>query len=150
MKKLVSIKIPKGTECKNGVCEQDLELEQEIEIPEIKPTLEIKPTPEFSFQSESNTQVNQPIVEQKKEESREFTHDELSELMPKGVNFSKCADGSCHDKITNSKFTSKFKTCPECGSNTVPLSSDFCPTCGIDSQDNDFWDESEIELEENE
>ena len=57
--KKVSLKIPKGTKCKNGICEQDIELDTEIEIPEVKPFLQVQPTPELNFESE-----NQPNAAQ--------------------------------------------------------------------------------------
>jgi len=38
MKKQVTLKIPKGTKCKNGICEQDIEIDTEIDIPESKPS----------------------------------------------------------------------------------------------------------------
>ena len=96
-----------------------------------------------------------PPVEQPHDHSHEIktNHTELAELMPKGVNFAKCADGSCGNSvIQNSKITRKFKECENCGANTVPNSSDLCPTCGIkepqDEEDKEnFWNESNIDSE---
>ena len=96
-----------------------------------------------------------PDPEEKHDHAHEIktNHAELSELMPKGVNFAKCADGSCGNSvIENSKITKKFKECDNCGSNAVPNSSDICPTCGIkeptdeDDKEN-FWNESNIDSE---
>ena len=154
MKKQVTLKIPKGTKCKNGICEQDIELDTEIDIPETKPSFEFQPNASFDFgqapQPQMQQQMQQPKQEAKKEP--ELSHDDLADLMPKGVNFGKCADGSCHDKIKNKKFVSKFKTCPNCDSNSVPKGHNFCPTCGIDEKndEDDFWQESEVELESDE
>jgi len=150
MKKQVTLKIPKGTKCKNGICEQDIELDTEIDIPETKPSFEFQPSASFDFGQAPQQQMQQPKQEAKKEP--ELSHDDLADLMPKGVNFGKCADGSCHDKIKNKKFVSKFKTCPNCDSNSVPKGHNFCPTCGIDEKtdDDDFWQESEVELESDE
>ena len=150
MKKQVTLKIPKGTKCKNGICEQDIELDTEIEIPETKPSFEFQPNASFEFNTESIPQIQKPIQQEtKKSKEPELSHEDLADLMPKGVNFGKCADGSCGDKIKNKKFVTKFKTCPNCDSNSVPKSHKFCPTCGIDEdqQDEDFWQESEVELE---
>ena len=58
--KKVSLKIPKGTKCKNGICEQDIELDTEIEIPEVKPFLQVQPTPELNFESESRKILSSP------------------------------------------------------------------------------------------
>lgn len=76
---------------------------------------------------------------------KEDPHEVLAKNMPKGVNFGKCANGNCGTKIKNAKgLTTKFKACPNCKANTVPKSSDFCPTCGQDSEE---WDDSDIEIE---
>lgn len=153
MKKQVTLKIPKGTKCKNGICEQDIELDTEIEIPETKPSFEFQPNASFDFGNSANYSPGIPpqnITPPKKEEKeKELSHDDLASLMPKGVNFGKCADGSCHDKIKNKNFVTKFKTCPNCDSNTVPGKNEFCPTCGTDEnhEDEDFWQDSEVELE---
>lgn len=42
----IDLVIPKGTKCKNGVCEQDIEIEN-LEIPEILPT--VKRIPEIQI-----------------------------------------------------------------------------------------------------
>jgi len=152
LKKQVTIKIPKGTKCKNGICEQDLELDTEIEIPESNPSISINPSASLDFNEPTiPKQISNYIPNEPKNEKNEtvFSHEDLAELMPSGVNYSRCADGSCHDKIKNKKFTTKFKTCPNCDSNSVPNKSKFCPTCGIDEDltDEDFWQESEVELE---
>ena len=80
-------------------------------------------------------------------------HKQLAELMPLGVNFAPCADGSCgNTAIKNSKITKKFKTCTNCNDNGVPNKAKLCPTCGIkEPQDEDdrenFWDDSDIDAE---
>jgi RNA polymerase subunit RPABC4/transcription elongation factor Spt4 len=81
-------------------------------------------------------------------EPQEDPHEELSKLLPKGINFGKCANGNCGTKFKNAKgLTKKYKACPGCKTNTVPKSSDFCPTCGKEDED---WDESDVELEDEE
>jgi len=80
-------------------------------------------------------------------------HKELSELMPRPVNYAECSDGNCgHEIITNSKITKKFKECPNCNSNGVPSKHKFCPTCKAKEPTNedekeDFWNESSIDSE---
>ena len=140
------ITIPKGVKDCDGVeCEKTHTFE--IEIPETSPTVE--PVPEASVETMSNS--NQLLKEVPVQTDKKFSHAELSDLMPKGQNYGKCADGSCHEKIKNSNFTENFKTCPGCSSNTVPKNSDFCPTCGINApkdqeESEDYWEESEIEI----
>lgn len=101
-------------------------------------------------QQTQHSHMEEPHVEnnQKVEAvQRTLNHDDLSKLMPKGVNYSKCVDGNCGKKIKNSKFTKKFKKCPNCSSNTVPQSNSYCNTCGIDeTRLDDDWEDSEIEF----
>lgn len=140
------ITIPKGVKDCDGVeCEKTHTFE--IEIPETAPTVE--PVPEASVETVSSS--NQLLKEVPVQTDKKFSHAELSDLMPKGQNYGKCADGSCHEKIKNSNFTENFKTCPGCSSNAVPKTNDFCPTCGINAPDDheeseDYWQESEIEI----
>ena len=140
------ITIPKGVKDCDGIeCEKTHTFE--IDIPESVPTVET--IPEASVENlESGNQILKthiPVPDKK------FSHDELSDLMPKGLNYGRCADGSCHEKIKNTNFTENFKSCPGCSSNTVPKTSDFCPTCGKnepeDTEEKEgYWEESEISL----
>ena len=129
--------------CKDGSCNHK-HIHEVSNAPEV-PKVELIPqnTPHLA------------TVEQSQDHSHEIktNHTELAELMPKGVNFAKCADGSCGNSvIQNSKITRKFKECENCGANTVPNNSDICPTCGIkepqDEEDKEnFWNESQIDSE---
>ena len=140
------ITIPKGVKDCDGVeCKETHTFE--IEIPDETPTVES--VPEASVETMSSS--NQLLKEVPVQTDKKFSHAELSDLMPKGQNYGKCADGSCHEKIKNSNFTENFKTCPGCSSNTVPKSNNFCPTCGINEpgdheESEDYWQESEIEI----
>ncbi len=78
--------------------------------------------------------------------AKEVVKDPHEDIM-KGMttNYAKCKN--CDMKIKNPRIVTKFKTCPNCNSNTVPKQNDFCPTCGKES---DEWDESDVEIEEEE
>jgi len=143
------ITIPKGVkDCEGIECEKTHTFE--IDIPETKPTVETVPEASVENITGSASQVLQePPIQNKK-----FSHEELADIMPKGLNYGRCADGSCHEKIKNSNFTENFKTCPGCSSNSVPKSSDFCPTCGKNEpteaeEKSEYWEESEIEVGDN-
>ena len=144
------ITIPKGTkDCSGAECEKTHTFE--IDIPETRPTVESVPEASVENIGSSTTQL---LKEVKVPTDKKFSHEELSDLMPKGLNYGRCADGSCHEKIKNSNFIENFKTCPGCSSNTVPNTSNFCPTCGKNEPEDledkeDYWNESEIEIGEN-
>ena len=141
------ITIPKGVKDCDGIeCEKTHTFE--IDIPESVPTVETVPEPSIENLGPGTNQI---LKEHVPEPEKKFSHNELSDLMPKGLNFGRCADGSCHEKIKNSNFTENFKSCPGCSSNTVPKTSDFCPTCGKNEPEDKeekegYWEESEISL----
>ncbi len=152
-----NIKIPKGTKCGNGkVCEQDLELD--IEIPEINPTVSVSPDPIISIPgtNQQAQQIAPPPIPQTSipdtPKPRTYTNEELSNLMPPGVNFAVCKGDNCgNEKIQNKNVTTKFKSCPKCGCNNVASNSSICPCCGTnepqdEEEKEDYWDESEIDL----
>jgi len=144
------ITIPKGVKDCDGIeCEKSHTFE--IDIPELRPTVETVPEATVENIGGSATTVLKEVPVQT---DKKFSHEELSDLMPKGLNFGRCADGSCHEKIKNSNFTENFKACPGCSSNSVPKNSDFCPTCGKNEPEEkeekeEYWNDSEIELGEN-
>jgi len=136
------VKIPKGTQCKNGICEQDLEIELELPEPK-KVSVEKIPVPEVTMPEIPKFET--PIQHNHEHKDKD-PHDELAKLMPKSVNYSKCPNGNCSEKlIQNAKgLTTKFKKCSNCNNNAVPKSSDYCPTCGISEPEE--WDESDLEI----
>lgn len=144
------ITIPKGVKDCDGIeCEKTHTFE--LDIPDTKPTIES--VPEASVENIGGS-TNQVLQEPPVQTDKKFSHEELSVIMPKGLNYGRCADGSCHEKIKNSNFTENFKTCPTCSSNTVPKNSDYCPTCGKNEptepeEKSDYWQESEIEVGDN-
>jgi len=160
MKKRITI--PKGTKCVDGTeCNQNLELE--IDIPETIPSVTTIPTagvsnipnpsqPQQTILLQPPAQTIAPAAEPPKP-TEEDKHKLMKDLMPSGVNFAKCQGTDCgHKKIKNNTQTQKFKACPGCKNNNIPRNNDFCPTCGLDEEHKDFdeWDDSDIEMKENE
>jgi len=147
----MNVIIPKGTPCKDGtICNQDINVD--IDAPEIPaPKATTIPTPKIEI---PDTAIPEHSHSHEEKPKLSLTHDQMSELMPSSVNFAKCKDGSCGlGLIKNSKLTKKFKSCANCGANTVPEKNDFCPTCGVketdivEDQRDDLWTDSEIDTE---
>ena len=139
--KKVSLKIPKGTKCKNGICEQDIELDTEIEIPEVKPFLQVQPTPELNFESE-----NQPNAAQST--SRGTTAAEKIEkpnveyVPPNYLPKYKCKNGNCGTAHENPNYTQTAKgVCPNC-KQFSPLIKGKCYWCNDDVEE---LDQEELE-----
>ena len=114
---------------------------QAVNCPSCRQQIEIDDSPQ-----------QQEVERLKAELNRPRTHEEIASSLPKGVNYSPCPDGNCGKKIENPHSISHFKQCPACSSNTVPKSSPFCPTCGIDENsqkfrdDYDEWNESDVDI----
>ena len=144
----IDLKIPKGTKCKGGVCEQDIEIEG-LEIPEDKPVITRQVQPQVNFQTPPVQSIQYQPQEEPKHEHKKDIHEELSELLPRGQNFGKCANGNCATMVKNPNPVTKFKACPGCKNNAVPKNNDFCPTCGIteNSKKFDEWEDSDLEIE---
>ena len=142
----VNVKIPKGTKCNGGtVCEQDLDLD--LEIPEVNPTVQPIPQPQIEIPGVNQLQIQTPqpppVQTPSPEAPKEkvYTPEELTNLMPSGVNFAICEGNNCADtKIQNKKLVTKFKECPTCGANNVPINSNMCSICGAQApEDEDDW-----------
>jgi len=74
-------------------------------------------------------------------------HSVLERGLPRGQNFAKCEGNDCgHRKLTNPTKTTSFKTCKNCDANTVPKTNDYCSTCGFESDVEDDWDDSDVDL----
>jgi len=133
----------KKEKCEN--CGHELEIitrkPQQISVdsPEINPTIA---TPQTQM-------LVPPAPEPPKE--KKLTHEQITDLMPKGTNFMSCPGGDCgHMKLKNKNQTLKFKECPNCESNTVPKGSEICPTCGKNLDQEDLEDGVELGTEEDE
>lgn len=147
-----AVKLPAGFECKDGTC-LDKPLEFDLEMPEVKPTIQVKPEPMINYKLPPQPQpmpFTQP--QEHNHEHKKDIHEELSELLPRGQNFGKCANGNCATMVKNPNPVTKFKSCPGCKNNAVPKNNDFCPTCGIteNSKKFDEWEESDLEIEQEE
>jgi hypothetical protein len=120
-KKMANIKIPKGTKCKNGICEQDLELDLEIDIPEVKPIAEIQPTASAEIpQQKSVNQKDPGMVNEKIIEKA---------IPPNYLPKYKCKDGNCGQAHENPYYDSPVKgICQNC-KQFSPLESGKCYWC---------------------
>lgn len=158
MPRKYNYKVPKGTkDCEGKECDKDYNFE--IEIPDDIATLQQIPTAQLvggsaqtQLLSPPAPQVTVPSPEPKKEEKK-MSHDELAELIPEGVNYSPCPGGDCdHKKLENPKQTTKFVSCPSCSDNSNKKGTKFCKTCGKGPKENeeDYWEDSDIQLEEEE
>ena len=142
----IDVKIPKGTPCKGGVCEQDIEIEG-LEVPDPpKATITIKPQAQISYPISPAAESTPP---QEHNHQKKDVHEELADLLPRGQNYGKCANGSCATMVINKNPVTKFKACPGCKNNAVPKNNDFCPTCGMTENNKKFdeWEDSDLELE---
>ena len=130
MMKKVSLKIPKGTKCKNGVeCDQDLELDTEIELPEVKPVLTIEPTAELNFEAV-------PVIKQIKQTNQE-EKTKIEYVPPNYLPKYKCKDGNCGQAHENPNYTDIVKGyCPNC-KQFSPLASGKCYWCDSDVEELD-------------
>lgn len=134
------IQIPKETqECKDGKCGHIHEYPFEI----AEPKRETSPA-SFQFEQQTAAQIPPPPQPQNKK----LTHEEIAELIPKGINSIKCPGGDCgHKLIKNPKQTKKYKECPHCTANTLPKGSDSCPYCSKEIDEDEELDDG-IELED--
>jgi len=77
--------------------------------------------------------------------ANKISHEQMREMM--NTNYQVCPGGNCgHEKLRADKFTKEFKTCPDCNSNTNPIESKICSTCGAE-HDKDDWQDSDVEVE---
>ena len=140
MKKQISIKIPKGTACKNGVeCGQDLELDTEIDIPELKPIMQINPSAELQLIPP------QQILERNNGSAAPLEPKTIEKPVPPSYQPSyKCKDGKCGQNHVNPNYTTTIKgKCDNCGQ-YGPDNSGPCFWC----QDGNFEEVEPEELED--
>jgi len=122
MMKKVSLKIPKGTKCKNGICEQDIELDTEIEIPEVKPVLRVEPTAELNLDGENRPNTPPAAVKQAEKTKVEF-------VPPNYLPKYKCKNGNCGTAHENPNYSQAVNgQCPNC-KQFSPLSNGKCYWC---------------------
>ena len=134
MMKNVSIKIPKGTKCKNGICEQDIELDTAIEIPELKPVLRVEPTPELNLEHESAPDTPPKQIKQEEKTKVEY-------VPPNYLPKYKCKNGNCGQAHNNPNYSEPVRgQCPNC-KQFSPLASGKCYWC---DEDVDELDQEEL------
>lgn len=126
-------------------------MNKKIDCPHCSGEIELKPkevkTVEIDLSPPEPPKVPHIHTEPPKVPDAPDPHEVLADMLPSGHNFGKCKNGSCVEKVKNKKIVTSFKKCSNCGFNGVPESNSFCPVCG---QDGSEWDESEINITENE
>ena len=100
----LDLTIPKGYKCKNGVCEQDLELE--IDVPEIKPI--VSRLAEVEIKGFNQVQESKPQIVEKEIEK-------IVKVVPSWQPNFICKGPNCNTK-KNPAYTSRPKgVCANCG-----------------------------------
>jgi hypothetical protein len=148
----IDLLIPKGTKCKNGICEQDIEIEN-LEIPEINPT--IKRIPEIQFKNMDNGHVesnNNNTVEKIIEKIIKVTPSYQPNYVCKGAkcktlpnpNYTARVKGKCTNCNQFTKET--FGTCIYCGSSEIEeISEDELNNLGIPTPADNIEDSQEAD-----
>ena len=100
----LDLTIPKGYKCKNGVCEQDLELE--IDVPEIKPI--VSRLAEVEIKGFNQVQESKPQIVEKEIEK-------IVKVVPSWQPSFICKGPNCNTK-KNPAYTSRPRgVCANCG-----------------------------------
>jgi hypothetical protein len=100
----LDLTIPKGYKCKNGVCEQDLELE--IDVPEIKPV--VSRHAEVEIKGYNQIQESKPQIVEKEIEK-------IVKVVPSWQPNYICKGPNCNTK-KNPAYTSRPRgVCANCG-----------------------------------
>ena len=124
----LDLTIPKGYKCKNGVCEQDLELE--IDVPEIKPV--VSRQAEIEIKGYNNNQELKPQIVEKEIEK-------LIKVVPSWQPNFICKGPNCNTK-KNPAYTSRPKgVCANCGQFTKESFGTciWCESKDIEELDNE-------------
>lgn len=143
----IKYSIPKGSkDCNGAECTQDLEFD--IDIPETKPTVKTIPTPQVDYGTQTQQfappQQSAPAAETHNHDAPKITHEDIKQIIPKGINKMKCPGGNCgNEALANPIQTKKYKTCPngDCGANTLTKDSEFCPYCTKSINEDDELDD---------
>ena len=119
---------PKGYKCKNGVCEQDLELE--IDVPEIKPI--VSRLAEVEIKGFNQVQESKPQIVEKEIEK-------IVKVVPSWQPSFICKGPNCNTK-KNPAYTSRPRgVCANCGQFTKESFGTciWCESKDIEELDND-------------
>ena len=136
----LDLTIPKGYKCKNGVCEQDLELE--IDVPEIKPI--VSRLAEVEIKGFNQVQESKPQIVEKEIEK-------LIKVVPSWQPNFICKGPNCNTK-KNPAYTSRPKgVCANCGqwSKESFGTCIWCQSKDIEELDNDKLNDLGIPTPEN-
>ena len=139
----IDLIIPKGTKCKNGVCEQDLEIEG-LEIPEVNPV--VKRVPEVQIKGMEKNPENHTesrVVEKEVEK--------IIKVVPSWQPNYICKGPNCNTK-KNPDYTSRPKgVCSNCGQFTKEAFGTciWCQSKDIEGIDDDKLNELGIPTPEN-
>ena len=124
----LDLTIPKGYKCKNGVCEQDLELE--IDVPEIKPL--VSRIPEVEIKGLNQVVESKPQIIEKEIER-------LVKVVPSWQPNFICKGPNCNTK-KNPAYTSRPRgVCANCGQFTKEAFGTciWCESKDIEELDNE-------------
>lgn len=146
----LELSIPKGYKCKNGVCEQDLELE--IEVPEVNPT--VKRLPEIKINNNQSENTEKP----QEPEIKEKIVEKITKVVPSWQPNFICKGPNCNTK-KNPAYAQRPKgKCENCGQFTKEAFGTciWCNSKDISELDNEELDnlgiptpeENEPDLEE--
>ena len=103
----IDLIIPKGTKCKNGVCEQDLEIEG-LEIPEVSPTIKRVPEVQIKGMEKPNSEIPEIKTEVKEIEK-------IIKVVPSWQPNYICKGPNCNTK-KNPDYAQRPKgKCSNCG-----------------------------------
>ena len=136
----LDLTIPKGYKCKNGVCEQDLELE--IDVPEIKPI--VSRLAEVEIKGFNQVQESKPQIVEKEIEK-------IVKVVPSWQPNFICKGPNCNTK-KNPAYTSRPKgVCANCGQFTKESFGTciWCESKDIEELDNDKLNDLGIPTPEN-
>ena len=139
----LELTIPKGYKCKNGVCEQELELE--IDVPEVNPT--IKRIPELEIKGNNQTMQTQ------KPEIKEIEKEVIKEVkvVPSWQPNYICKGPNCNTKKNPSYSARPKGVCSNCGQFTKESFGTciWCQSKDIEEIDEDKLNDLGIPTPEN-
>ena len=142
----IDLIIPKGTKCKNGICEQDLEIEG-LEIPETSPT--IKRVPEVEIRGLAQMQQLQTIKPEIKEIEKEVIKE--IKVVPSWQPNYICKGPNCNTKKNPSYSARPKGVCSNCGQFTKEAFGTciWCQSKDIEEIDEDKLNDLGIPTPEN-
>ena len=138
----LDLTIPKGYKCKNGICEQDLELE--IDVPEIKPLVQRVPEIEIKGNQSTIQEIREPKVIEKEVEK-------IVKVVPSWQPNYICKGPNCNTKKNPSYSARPKGICGNCGQFTKEAFGTciWCQSKDIEEIDEDKLNDLGIPTPEN-